>query len=85
MDKLSDYFIRNCRIAFKCDQSWESLNKTSAASVRHCSKCSKDVVRCNNVRQLKKALLDNSCVAIKFDVLVPMTELTGVVVPIREL
>jgi hypothetical protein len=84
-DELSDYFIRNCRIAFKCDQSWESLTETRVASVRHCSKCSKDVVRCNNVKQLKQALLDNACVAIKFSVLVPSTELmTGLVVPIRD-
>jgi hypothetical protein len=81
VDDLSDYFIRNCRIAFKCSQSWESLNETNTASVRHCNVCSKDVVRCNNVKQLKKALLDNSCVAIKFDVLIPMTEVTGLVVP----
>jgi len=82
MVKLSDYLIRNCKIAYKCEQQWEDFAKGKIPSIRHCNQCDREVVQCKTVKQLRNALMVNACVAVHFDVLDTKPNLLGVVVPL---
>jgi hypothetical protein len=81
MNAISDYFLRNCSIAFKCTQQWESLEETTIPTIRQCKDCDREVIRCDTVRQLKNALVMNSCVAISVELFDLKGGLVGVVIP----
>jgi hypothetical protein len=57
--------IRNCRFKFECPRSWDGLEETADERVRHCNECNRMVVLCRTSRQLKRAIIDNFCVAIE--------------------
>ena len=56
--------IRNCHFAFRCHQSWLSLERTTDPRVRFCHECSRQVVLCQRDGELLAALQANQCVAI---------------------
>jgi hypothetical protein len=57
--------IRNCEFRFKCPRSWDGLEETADERVRHCNECNRMVVLCRTAKQLKRAIIDNFCVAIE--------------------
>ena len=57
--------IRNCQFKFECPRSWDSLEETADERVRHCNECNRMVVLCRTSKQLKRALMDDYCVAIE--------------------
>jgi hypothetical protein len=79
--EISDYAIRNCTIAYKCNQRWETLNETDSPKMRYCRECDRHVVACETIKQLKAALGTNSCVAISTDILDFKGGLVGLIVP----
>jgi hypothetical protein len=81
MSPVSKYFLRNCSIGFKCSQTWESLEEIGVKSVRHCKDCSREVVRCDTVSQLKSALSVNACIAVKAKIFESKSDFVGLVVP----
>jgi hypothetical protein len=81
MDPMSDYAIRNCIIAYKCNQQCEKLDETESPRIRHCRECDREVVACETVKQLKNALNMNSCVAISVEFLDIRGGMVGVVIP----
>jgi hypothetical protein len=56
--------IRNCRFAFKCTRTWESLIDTGRPDVRFCGECQQEVHFCHTDAQLAHAIRMNRCVAI---------------------
>lgn len=77
MLELDDFVIRNCRIGYKCERDWDDLTDNGTKNTRYCSDCKQSVVRCTTVKQLKKALALNQCVAIPEVVVVDKTHLVG--------
>lgn len=59
--------IRNCTFAFKCDKTWESLNKTNTPDIRFCDACQHEVFWCNTKEQLAEAIALNRCIAISIE------------------
>lgn len=57
--------IRNCQFRFECPKIWDLLHETADEKVRHCIECNRMVVLCRTSKQLKRAIIDNFCVAIK--------------------
>jgi len=57
--------IRNRQFKFECPKSWGGLEQTADERVRHCNECNRMVVLCRTSRQLKRAIIDNFCVAIE--------------------
>ncbi len=84
MSEINDYVIRNCRIGYKCEREWDDLIDRGPKNSRYCSDCKQEVVRCNTVKQLKNALLMNSCVAIPVDVPGGKSDFMGMVVIDKE-
>ena len=74
---VEDYVIRNCRIGYKCERTWEDLTDRGLKNSRYCGDCKQEVVRCSTVKQLKNALAMNSCVAIPIETLVGKSHLVG--------
>ena len=60
----SDYSIRNCSFAFKCDKSWEEMRFTGISNVRFCDSCQREVHYCLTDEQLSHAVRLNRCVAV---------------------
>ena len=66
-DTNTTHLIRNCRFKFKCDVTWESMEKTNQddpALVRFCNKCEKKVYLTRTQRELQIHIEFNDCVAI---------------------
>jgi len=80
MTDLSAYVIRNCSIAFKCQQTWESMDEQEVPSVRHCRQCDRPVFQCKSVRQLKSALEANACIAAPMKLFAAGQNFVGLVV-----
>jgi len=62
---MKDVLIRNCRFAFKCDKTWNSLIETDDELIRYCDSCDRGVHYCNSDEQLVQAITNNKCIAIK--------------------
>lgn len=84
MIEIEDFVIRNCRIGYKCERDWDDLTDRGLRNSRYCSDCKQEVVLCKTVKQLKNALLMNSCVAIPIETLGGNTHLLGSIVQTRE-
>ena len=56
--------IRNCKFAFKCSASWDSLEETDEEDIRFCNDCQKEVFFCENDDILVELVKLNRCVAI---------------------
>jgi len=57
--------IRNCRFAFRCTRTWESLIQIGRPAVRFCDECQQEVHYCRTDAQLATAVRMNRCVAIE--------------------
>lgn len=60
----SDVLIRNCQFAFKCEATWDTLDRTPEENVRFCSGCSREVYRCSDDADLMLSIQLNRCVAV---------------------
>jgi hypothetical protein len=60
---MSNFSLRNCIFAFKCSQTWESLDETRDENVRFCNDCEKEVHYCSNDQELVESVRLNRCVA----------------------
>jgi hypothetical protein len=56
--------IRNCEFTFKCPKVWDALAPTPDPSIRFCGECQRQVVFCRTATELKRAIIDNECVAV---------------------
>ena len=56
--------IDNCRFAFRCTQTWDSLTNTEIESIRYCAECDRGVHLCKSDVELAEAISNNWCVAI---------------------
>jgi len=56
--------IRNCEFTFKCPKVWDLLAPTPDARIRFCGECQRQVVFCRTATELKRAVIDNECVAV---------------------
>ena len=57
--------IRNCKFAFKCTRTWESLIETGQVDIRFCGDCQQAVHYCHTDGELAEAIRLNRCVAIE--------------------
>lgn len=57
--------IRNCWFRFECSKKWHDLTETNNSKVRFCSKCEKTVHLCLTSNELKEAIEQNLCVAVR--------------------
>lgn len=64
MTDATDYFLANCKFAFKCTKTWESLEKTSEPGVRYCSDCQEEVFYCITKSEIVDALRDRKCISV---------------------
>ena len=77
--------IRNCQFKFECPKIWDDLAETADERVRHCGECNRMVIFCRTAKQLKRAIVDNYCVAIEVrDSDGEVTQLLGDPVPPEE-
>ena len=53
-----------CEWKFKCPLDWTKLSPTNDPWVRHCSRCSRNVVMCGSPDQVSAAKRAGACVAI---------------------
>jgi len=60
-----DAEIRNCEFRFKCPMAWDALTPTLKPKIRHCSQCQREVVYCKTASELKRAIIENRCVAVE--------------------
>lgn len=56
--------IRNCEFTFKCSKLWDTLQPTPDPKIRLCDQCQRRVVFCRTAAELKRAIIDNECVAV---------------------
>lgn len=56
--------IRNCPFAFKCEEKWSALQRTSEVKIRFCEKCLREVHYCSTDNELASSIKLNHCVAI---------------------
>jgi len=61
--------IRNCKFAFKCKKRWNDLKTISGSDndIRFCGDCEQKVYRCRTDNQLKTALKENRCIAVRIE------------------
>ncbi len=58
-------FVAHCNLLqFKCDQEWESLDRTSDRYMRYCRKCDHRVYFCRTEDQFRNHASSGHCVAI---------------------
>lgn len=57
--------IRNCNLTYQCPLRWDSFEETSNKNVRFCTSCRRTVHYCYTPEQLRKALLEDHCVAFR--------------------
>jgi hypothetical protein len=58
--------LRNCKLAFQCDQEWQTLDSTSEGKdIKYCNICDRNVYFCNSNEELAEAVKNNRCIAIK--------------------
>jgi len=60
-----DAEIRNCEFKFKCPKLWDELELTDDPNIRTCQECQRRVVFCRTASELKRAITDDECVAVK--------------------
>ena len=65
---ISNEVIRNCKFKYSCPMKWNDLEQTSDTDVRYCPTCKKTVHHCHTDEQLRIAILQDHCVAIKVSV-----------------
>lgn len=65
VNDISNEIIRNCKFKYCCPMKWSDLEQTSDTDVRYCSTCKKTVHHCHTDEQLRIAILQDHCVAIK--------------------
>ena len=56
--------IRNCKIQYRCDTTWDSLIETDKPKLRHCKNCNENVHLCNSSTEIEDAIRQNKCIAI---------------------
>lgn len=56
--------IRNCEFTFKCPKLWDTLQPTPDPKIRLCDQCQRRVVFCRTAAELRRAIIDNECVAV---------------------
>ncbi|MBU3606870.1 hypothetical protein [Polynucleobacter nymphae] len=58
--------IRGCEFKFRCKKTWESLESLEnyPNDVKYCSACQRDVFLVETDLDVKRAVLNNQCVAI---------------------
>lgn len=64
MTAASDYFLANCKFAYRCMKTWESLQRTSKEDTRYCTECHEEVYYCKTKREIVHALRHRKCIAI---------------------
>ncbi|WVN41195.1 hypothetical protein AOB54_06785 [beta proteobacterium MWH-UniP1] len=57
--------IRNCEFKFKCPKIWDSLTPTADERIRLCGECDRRVIFCRTATELKQAIIDDECVAVR--------------------
>ena len=60
-----DAEIRNCEFKFKCPKLWDELELTDDANIRTCEECQRRVFFCRTASELKRAITDDKCIAVK--------------------
>ena len=68
--------IRGCEFKFKCKKTWDGLEtlENYPKGIRYCSTCMRDVYLVTTDLELKKAVLDNQCVAIPLKMQISVIE-----------
>ena len=64
MSEVSDFFLANCKFAYRCTKTWESLDKTKDPEIHFCADCQDSVTFCNSKREIVAALQNRKCIAI---------------------
>jgi hypothetical protein len=57
--------IRNCEFRFECPKLWDALAPTTDERVRFCGECQRHVIFCRTATELKKAIINDDCVAVR--------------------
>ena len=58
--------LRNCQLAFRCKQKWETMSPTSEDGlVRFCTDCMTEVFFCSNDQELTDHIKWNHCIAFE--------------------
>ena len=60
--------INNCKIKFRCRQSWDSLIGTDRADIKYCSECDRGVHYCTGEAELIEAEKNDWCVALDVEI-----------------
>ena len=55
--------ISNCRFAYKCAKTWDSLEESKTPDIKFCNDCQRNVYFCHDDSQLVEAIKMNHCVA----------------------
>ena len=80
-------FVAHCNLLqFKCDQEWESLDRTYDRDMRYCHKCDHRVYFCRTEDQFRKHARKGNCVAITvMNPTVPESEMRTAGIPLMPL
>lgn len=60
--------INNCKINFRCSQSWDSLIGTDRPDIKYCSECDRGVHYCTDEAELAAAQKNDWCVALDVEI-----------------
>lgn len=72
--------ISNCRFAFKCTKTWESLSEIdSSPSVRYCDECETAVHLCTSEKEFVEHAKKNHCISYQVETKTITIQMTGVV------
>jgi len=71
--------IRGCEFKFRCKKTWESLESLEnyPDDIKYCSACKRDVFLVESDLDLKRAVLNNQCVAIPLKMRISVIEETA--------
>jgi hypothetical protein len=63
---MTNYLIRNCKFRYKCKEQWQDLDQIDPSTdhIRFCRVCQENVYLCENDQALRKALMNDHCVAL---------------------
>jgi Zn finger protein HypA/HybF involved in hydrogenase expression len=62
-----DIEIRNCSFKFRCEKTWNELEKGKDPKIRYCKNCKEDVYYVRTDKELRSAIEHDFCVAIEIN------------------
>lgn len=81
--QASEYFIRNCRFSFKCNQHWEGLEDQGIEDIKYCNSCGQEVFLCTTKENVVDAIRDNLCIALPITLRGKKEFLLGSIAPLK--